>query len=74
MDLILFFNTLCCHSINPLVTNKLSYPYYLDESTCIFRGIGSILFFIFIFITFFDENHVRKQNATYWATLFAYVP
>ena len=30
---------------NPLVTNGLSHPYHLDESTFTFRGIRSILFY-----------------------------
>ena len=48
-------------TLNPLVTNGHSHPYHLDESTFIFRGIRSILFFSFI--SFFDENHVSaKQN------------
>ena len=53
------------------MTNGFSHPYHLDES-------------IFIFISFFDENHVSKQNNPRWdaafrgvtsvAILFAYVP
>ena len=35
---------------NPLVTNGLSDPYHLDESTLIFRGIGSIFSFLFHFL------------------------
>ena len=34
--------------VNPLVTNRLSHPYHLDESTFIFRGFGSD-FFSFLF-------------------------
>ena len=37
------------HFINPLVTNGLSHPYYLDESTFMFRGIASIFSFLFHF-------------------------
>ena len=68
--------------INPLVTNGLSNPYHLDESISIFRDIRSIFFFIYIL--FFDEIHVSKQNSPSWdaaycgvtsgAILFAYVP
>ena len=45
---------------NPLVKNGFSHRFHLDEPTFIFRGIGSIFF---IFISFFDENQVRKQNS-----------
>ena len=36
-------------AINPLVTNILSHPYQLDESTLIFRVIGSDFSFLFHF-------------------------
>ena len=39
--------------INPLVTNGLSHPYHLDESTSILRGIRRRFSFFF---SFFDEN------------------
>ena len=65
-------------NIKPLVTNGLSHPYHLDESIFIFRSIWSI------FISFFNENNVSKQNSPRWeaafcgvtsgAILFAYVP
>ena len=48
----------------PLMTNGLSHPYHLDESTFIFRGTGSIFF------SFFDENHVSKQNSQRWDAAF----
>ena len=67
--------------INPLVTNGFSHPYQLDESTFIFKGHQEKFL---IFISFFDENHVSKQNrprldaafcgVTFEAILFAYVP
>ena len=67
--------------LNPLMTNENSHHYHLDESIFIFRGIRSDLF---IFYSFFDENHVSKQNSPRWdaafcgvtsaAILFAYVP
>ena len=41
------------------MTNGLSHPYHLDESTIILRGIASIFF-----ISFFDKIHVRKQNSS----------
>ena len=44
--------------VNPLVTNELSHSYQLDESTFIFRGIGSKFHFYF-----FDEICVCKQNS-----------
>ena len=34
---------------NIIVTNGLSHPYHLDESTFIFRGIGRIFSFLFHF-------------------------
>ena len=34
---------------NPLVTDGFSYPYEMDESTSIFRGIGSNFSFSFHF-------------------------
>ena len=36
-------------TINPLVTNGLSHPFQLDESTFIFRGIRSDFSFLFYF-------------------------
>ena len=66
---------------NPLVTNGLSHPYQLDESSLTFRGIRSNFSFLF---HFFDEYTVSKQNSPRWdaafcgvtsgAILFAYVP
>ena len=63
--------------INPLVTNGLSRPYHLDESTFIYRDTR-------IDFSFFDEIHVNKQNSprrdaafcgvTSGSILFAYVP
>ena len=35
--------------LNPLVTNGLSHPYHLDESTSIFRTIRSDFSFLFLF-------------------------
>ena len=65
---------------NPLVTNGISHPYDLDESTSILGASGVI----FHFISFFDEIHVSKQNSPRWdatfcgvtsgAIQFAYVP
>ena len=46
--------------VNPLVTNGLSHPYHLDESSFIFRGFRNNFF---IFNIFFDEIHVSKQNS-----------
>ena len=42
------------------VTNGLSNPYHLDESTLIFRAVKDIFF---IFISFFDEIPVSKQHS-----------
>ena len=53
--------------INPLVTNGLSHPYHWDESIFILRGTRSIFF---IFISFFDEIHVSKQNSPRWDAAF----
>ena len=41
--------------------NAISHPYHLDEPTFIF----------FVFISFFYENHVSKQNSPRWDTVFA---
>ena len=49
--------------IKPLVTNGLSHCYHMDESIFIFRGSRID---IFIFISFFDEIHVSKQNSPRW--------
>ena len=49
-------------NIYPLATNGLSHPYQLDESIFNFRGVRSV--FVFIFISFFDANHVSKQNSS----------
>ena len=68
------------------------HPYHLDESTFILGAMGVFFFFFHfyrlhillqVFISFFDENHVSKQNSprwnaafcgvTSWATLFDYV-
>ena len=67
-------------ALNHFVTNELSNPYHLDESTLTFRGIRSIFFCI----SLFDEIPVSKQNGPRWdaafcgvtsrAILFAYVP
>ena len=37
------------HSFNPHVTSGLTHPYYLDESTFIFRGVRSNMSFSFHF-------------------------
>ena len=47
----------CLDYINPLVTNGLSHPYHLDESTLTVK---------FHFVSFFDEIHVSKQNNPRW--------
>ena len=39
----------CSTCFNPYVTNGLSHPYHLDESTFIFRGIINYFSFIFHF-------------------------
>ena len=67
--------------LNLHVTNELSHPSHLDESIFILRGTGCIFF---IFISYFAEFHVSKQNSprrdaafsgvTSGAILFAYVP
>ena len=67
--------------LNPLVTNGFSHHFHLDESIFIF-GVSGVFFFIFI--SFFDEFHLNKQNSPRWdaalcgvpsgAILFAYAP
>ena len=49
------------------MTNGLSNPYHLDESTFIFRGIWSVFF---IFISHFVENHKSKRNSPRWEATF----
>ena len=66
--------------INPYFTNGFYHHYQLDESTFILVLLGVIL----IFISFFDEISLCKQNSARWvaafcgvtsgAMLFAYVP
>ena len=66
---------------NPYLTSGLSHSYQFGESTIILGESGVIFLF---FISFFDENHVSKQNSTRWdaafcgvtsgVTLFAYIP
>ena len=46
------------------MTNGLSLPYQLDESTLIFRGSRDI------FSSFFDEIFVSKQNSLRWDAAF----
>ena len=66
-------------SINTFVTNGLSHPYHLDESTFIFRVIRSNFSFLFHFWReFISANRISgasKQNSPRsGAILFAYVP
>ena len=62
--------------INPYLTNGFSHHYQLDQ-TLSFLGVLGV---IFIFISFFDEISLCKQNSTRWdtafcgGTAFAYVP
>ena len=48
-------------AINPYETNGLSDPYQLYKSTFIFKGIRRSNFLIYI--SFFDEIHVSKENS-----------
>ena len=59
INYILSFCLVATLLLNPLVTNGLSSPYQLDESTSIFRGTLSDFFLFFNF----DENHLSKQNS-----------
>ena len=52
---------------DPLLMNRLSHPYHLDESTFNFREIKSSSF---IFVSFFEENHTSKQNSPRWDAVF----
>ena len=61
VSLICFSEQLFHRTISPLVTNGLSHPYLLDESSFILRGIGVNMTF-----SFFDENHFSKQNSPRW--------
>ena len=51
------------NTYNPYVTNGLSHPYHLDESTFKIRGFRSDFYF---FNSFFDEIPVSKQNNPRW--------
>ena len=53
------------YSFKLLVAKRLPHPYQMGVSTFILRGIRSDLF---IFISFFDENHASKQNSARWDT------
>ena len=44
----------------PLVTNGISHPYHLDESSFILRGARSNFLFLF---HFFYENNLSKHNS-----------
>ena len=62
--------------INAHETNRLSHPYQLDECTFRFKGIRSNFL---LFISFFDEILVSKQNSPRWtprfvAILFVFAP
>ena len=52
--------------INPNKPSGLSRPYNLDGSTFIYRGIRGD----FIFYSFFNGIHVRKQNSPRWDAVF----
>ena len=52
-------------SFNPRVTNGLSHPYHFNKSTFILKDNRGNFF---VFISFFDENHVSKQNSPIWDT------
>ena len=58
------FCTMILRIPNPHVTNGLSHPYHLDQSTFILGALGVI----FHFFTLFDEIHVHvsKQNSPRW--------
>ena len=48
---------------NPYVTNGLSHHYHLDESILILWDIRNSFY---VFISFLDEIHFRKQNSPSW--------
>ena len=48
------------------MTNGLSHPYHLDESTSMFRDVRRNL----SFFSFFDEINVSKQNSPRWYAAF----
>ena len=67
--------------VNPYVTNGLSHPYHLDESTFIFRNIRSNFSFLFHFsMKFIKANRIAPDGMPHFAAshlsaiLFAYVP
>ena len=52
------------------MTNGLSHPYHLDESTFIFRGIGSVFFFSFLFhfsMKFVSANRIAPDGTPRFA-------
>ena len=53
---------------NPYVTNAHSYPYHLDESTFIFRGIRSSFSFLFHFsMNLFAANRIAPEGTPHFA-------
>ena len=55
-------------SINPLLTNGLSHPYHLDESTFNFRGIRSDFSFLFHFsMTIMSANKIAPDGTPRFA-------
>ena len=52
----------------PLVTNGPSNRYHVDESTCIFRGIGSIFSFSFHFsMKIMSANRIAPDGTPHFA-------
>ena len=51
-------------SINPYVTNELSHPDHLDESTFILRGIRSNISFLFHFSMKFKSANRKAPDGT----------
>ena len=54
--------------LSPLVTNGLSHPYHLDESTFIFRGVRSKFSFAFHFsMKFMKANGMAPDGTPHFA-------
>ena len=54
---------------NPLVTNGLSHPYQLDESTFVFRGIRSDFSFLYHSpLKYVKANRIAPEGTPHFAT------
>ena len=55
-------------SVNPFVTNGLSHPYHLDESTFVFRGVESNVSLSFLFsMKFMSASRIAADGMQHFA-------